>query len=68
MKDVTFRYPTSTIDNLSHVSLELKRGETLGVVGRTGSGKSTLLKQLLHEYPTGSGDILISGIRLRTLQ
>jgi ATP-binding cassette subfamily B protein len=67
MKDVTFRYPTSTIDNLSHVSLELKRGETLGVVGRTGSGKSTLLKQLLHEYPTGSGDILISGIRLEDI-
>lgn len=67
MKDVTFRYPTSTIDNLSHVSLELKRGETLGVVGRTGSGKSTLLKQLLHEYPTGSGDILISDIRLEDI-
>lgn len=67
MKDVTFRYPTSTIDNLSHVSLELKRGETLGVVGRTGSGKSTLLKQLLHEYPTGSGDILISGTRLEDI-
>ncbi|MGP0575531.1 ABC transporter ATP-binding protein [Paenibacillus peoriae] len=67
MKDVTFRYPTSTIDNLSHVSLELKRGETLGVVGRTGSGKSTLLKQLLHEYPTGNGDILISGIRLEDI-
>jgi ATP-binding cassette subfamily B multidrug efflux pump len=67
MKDVTFRYPTSTVDNLSHVNLELKRGETLGVVGRTGSGKSTLLKQLLHEYPTGSGDILISGTRLEDI-
>ncbi|MDQ0496658.1 ATP-binding cassette subfamily B protein [Paenibacillus brasilensis] len=67
IKDVTFRYPTSTVDNLSHVSLNLKRGETLGVVGRTGSGKSTLLKQLLHEYPTGSGDILISGTRLEDI-
>ncbi|MEC0183298.1 ABC transporter transmembrane domain-containing protein [Paenibacillus peoriae] len=67
MNDVTFRYPISTVDNLSHMSLELKRGETLGVVGRTGSGKSTLLKQLLHEYPTGSGDILISGIRLEDI-
>lgn len=67
LNDVTFRYPTSTVDNLSHVSLELKRGETLGVVGRTGSGKSTLLKQLLHEYPMGSGDILISGTRLQDI-
>ena len=37
------------------------RGQTLGVVGRTGSGKSTLLKQLLHEYPAGSGTLSISG-------
>ncbi|WP_410510931.1 ABC transporter transmembrane domain-containing protein [Paenibacillus sp. BR2-3] len=62
LNNVTFRYPTSTIDNLSHVSLTLTEGETLGVVGRTGSGKSTLLKQLLHDYPTGTGDILISGV------
>ncbi|MFB5673696.1 ABC transporter ATP-binding protein [Paenibacillus terreus] len=61
MEDVTFRYPTSQTDNLQHIHLSLRRGETLGVVGRTGSGKSTLLKQLLREYPSGSGDILISG-------
>lgn len=62
LKDVTFRYPTSTVDNLSGVSLTLSQGQTLGVVGRTGSGKSTLLKQLLHEYPAGTGEILISGV------
>ncbi|UQZ37209.1 multidrug ABC transporter permease/ATP-binding protein [Paenibacillus sp. PK3_47] len=62
LKDVTFRYPTSTIDNLSGVSFSLSKGQTLGVVGRTGSGKSTLLKQLLHEYPTGTGEITISGV------
>lgn len=62
LKNVTFRYPTSTIDNLNGVSLSLSQGQTLGVVGRTGSGKSTLLKQLLHEYPSGSGELLISGV------
>lgn len=61
MKDVTFRYPTSQTDNLQHIHLSLRRGETLGVVGRTGSGKSTLLKQLLREHPSGSGDLLLSG-------
>ncbi|GIO29889.1 MULTISPECIES: ABC transporter ATP-binding protein [Paenibacillus] len=60
LKGVTFRYPTSTVDNLKDISLSIRRGQTLGVVGRTGSGKSTLLKQLLHEYPTGTGEILIS--------
>lgn len=62
LNNVTFRYPTSTIDNLSGVNLSLSQGQTLGIVGRTGSGKSTLLKQLLREYPTGQGEILISGV------
>ncbi|MFB5759618.1 ABC transporter ATP-binding protein [Paenibacillus medicaginis] len=61
MKDFTFRYPTSQTDNLQQIHLSLRRGETLGVVGRTGSGKSTLLKQLLREYPSGSGGLLLSG-------
>ncbi|CAM4249791.1 ABC transporter ATP-binding protein [Saccharibacillus endophyticus] len=66
-RDVTFRYPTSTVDNLEHVNLKLRAGQTLGVVGRTGSGKSTLLKQLLHEYPTGTGDILLSDTSIESL-
>ncbi|MFF2911180.1 ABC transporter ATP-binding protein [Paenibacillus sp. NPDC057934] len=67
LNNVTFRYPSSTIDNLIGINLSLERGQTLGVVGRTGSGKSTLLKQLLHEYPTGSGDILISGVPIQKI-
>lgn len=66
-KDVTFRYPTSTINNLEHIDLTIRRGETLGIVGRTGSGKSTLLKQLLHEYPAGSGELTISGAPIRDI-
>ena len=67
LRDVTFRYPTSTVDNLKNIQLTLQKGQTLGVVGRTGSGKSTLLKQLLHEYPTGDGDLLISGISIEQI-
>lgn len=67
LRNVTFRYPTSTVDNLKNIQLTLLKGQTLGVVGRTGSGKSTLLKQLLHEYPTGDGDLLISGISIEQI-
>lgn len=67
LKDVTFRYPTSTIDNLTDINLSLNQGQTLGVVGRTGSGKSTLLKQLLREYPTGQGEIQISGVPIEQI-
>lgn len=66
-KHVTFRYPTSGIDNLNNINLTLRRGQTLGVVGRTGAGKSTLLKQLLHEYPSGSGELLLSGVPIEKL-
>jgi ATP-binding cassette subfamily B multidrug efflux pump len=58
---VTFKYPSSETDNLSGVAIELKQGQTLGIVGRTGSGKTTLLKQLLREYPVGKGALRLSG-------
>jgi ATP-binding cassette subfamily B protein len=63
----TFRYPTSTTDNLKNVSLQVNRGETIGVVGKTGSGKTTLLKQLLREYPLGTGELLVSSIPLEAI-
>ncbi|AVF24115.1 ABC transporter transmembrane domain-containing protein [Paenibacillus larvae] len=66
-EDVTFRYPSSTVDNLKHVSFTLKRGQTLGIVGRTGSGKSTLIKQLMREYPGLKGSIRISGVPIEHL-
>jgi ATP-binding cassette subfamily B multidrug efflux pump len=65
---VTFRYPSSTIDNLVDISLTLRRGQTLGIVGRTGSGKTTLLKQLLREYPMGKGRLNAGGIPLTEIE
>ena len=59
---VTFKYPSSSIDNLIDISLTLRRGQTLGIVGRTGSGKTTLLKQLLREYPPGQGSVMIGDV------
>ncbi|WP_019640257.1 ABC transporter ATP-binding protein [Paenibacillus fonticola] len=61
----TFQYPTSAMLNLDQITLSVRRGETLGVVGRTGSGKSTLLKQLLHEYPAGTGEFTISDVPIQ---
>lgn len=63
-QDVTFRYPSSKQDNLQNVQVELLQGKTLGIVGKTGSGKTTFIKQLLREYPTGSGDISIAGVSI----
>jgi len=66
-RNVTFRYPSSTVDNLKEVSLTLRRGQTLGIVGRTGSGKTTLIKQLLREYPPGSGTVSVSGVPIQEI-
>jgi ATP-binding cassette, subfamily B, multidrug efflux pump len=61
-QDVTFRYPSSKQDNLVAVDVHLLQGKTLGIVGKTGSGKTTFIKQLLREYPTGSGEISIAEV------
>jgi ATP-binding cassette, subfamily B, multidrug efflux pump len=66
-EDVTFRYPSSESDNLKDINVTVKKGETLGIVGRTGSGKTTLLKQLLREYPVGKGKISFSGIGIEDI-
>ncbi|MCM3690313.1 ABC transporter ATP-binding protein [Neobacillus niacini] len=62
---VTFRYPSSKEDNLTNISVQLQKGQTLGIVGKTGSGKTTFIKQLLRQYPLGSGDLSISGVPLK---
>jgi ATP-binding cassette subfamily B multidrug efflux pump len=64
---VTFRYPSSEVDNLKNITFQIIRGQTLGIVGRTGSGKTTLLKQLLREYPLGTGSITVSGVALEQM-
>lgn len=47
--------------NLSNISLSLKKGERLGIIGATGSGKSTFIKLLLRFYEPDSGEIRING-------
>ncbi|MDM5153591.1 ABC transporter transmembrane domain-containing protein [Bacillus sp. DX1.1] len=62
--EVSFLYPTSSELNLKNISFSLKQGETLGIVGKTGSGKTTLVRQLLRQYPLGTGEIKVSGVAL----
>ncbi|WP_078429630.1 ABC transporter ATP-binding protein [Alkalihalobacterium alkalinitrilicum] len=65
--DYTFRYPSAQKNNLNNISLCVNRGETIGVVGKTGSGKTSLLKQLLREYPLGTGDIHVGDVPLQKI-
>lgn len=64
---VSFSYPASSRQNLDGVSIHLKAGDTLGIVGKTGSGKTTLIRQLLKMYPPGTGSLIIDGINITRL-
>lgn len=63
--DVSFKYPGSSKETLSHVSFKVDPGETVGIVGRTGSGKSTLVSLLVRLYDPTSGTIRLGGCNLR---
>ncbi len=58
----SFSYPKSERENLSNITLTIKPGETVGIVGKIGSGKTTLVNSLLRLYNVGEGQILIDGV------
>lgn len=63
-EDVTFFYPGEQSPALEQVSLHLKPGTTLALVGENGSGKTTLIKLLTRLYAPSSGRILLDGVDL----
>lgn len=65
--DVTFQYPDTERPQLQGIKLDIERGHTIGVVGKTGSGKTTLFKQLLREYAGMKGKLTISGASIHEL-
>ncbi|MFC4816702.1 MULTISPECIES: ABC transporter ATP-binding protein [unclassified Flavobacterium] len=64
-KNVSLTYEDTNIKALDNVSFEVKKGETLAVIGRTGSGKSTLLSLIGRLYDPTEGQIELDGIDLR---
>lgn len=59
---VTFRYQPGTPEVMRNVSVNIKAGEVVGIVGRSGSGKSTLTKLLQRLYVPETGRVLIDGV------
>ncbi|XGV95824.1 MAG: ABC transporter ATP-binding protein [Leptolyngbya sp. BL-A-14] len=64
-ENVSFGYPGSAQPALQDISLHLKPGEKLAIVGENGSGKTTLIKLLTRLYTPDSGRILLDGLDLR---
>ncbi len=65
-KNVSFSYTGVGLD-LEKISFRLEHGQTLGILGPTGSGKSTILNLLMRLYDPDSGQILIDGQDIRTI-
>jgi ATP-binding cassette subfamily B protein/ATP-binding cassette subfamily C protein len=63
--DVSFTYPGIAKPALKKISLHLKPGEKLAIVGENGSGKTTLIKLLTRLYTPDSGHILLDGLDLQ---
>ncbi len=57
----SFAYPSSDSNVLKNVSVEIKAGESVGIVGKIGSGKTTLVNTLLHLYNVEKGKVFIDG-------
>ncbi|MDA0212791.1 ABC transporter ATP-binding protein [Desertifilum tharense] len=64
-ENVSFTYPGSTKPALEEISLHLKPGEKLAIVGENGSGKTTLIKLLTRLYTPTQGRILLDGLDLQ---
>ncbi len=64
-ENVTFSY-LGKKNNIQNLSFDLKRGQTLGIIGATGSGKSTILRLLMRFYDVNDGVVRINGRDVRS--
>jgi len=65
---VSFKYPETDTYVLKDLSLTIKSGERVGLVGINGAGKSTIVKLLLRIFDPTSGKITINGIDLKNIR
>lgn len=64
-KNVSFRYPHASEDELSNISFEINKGQTLAIIGATGSGKTTLISLIPRFYDATDGEVLVDGINVK---
>ena len=67
MDNVSFAYPGSQTLALDHVSLRIRPGEKVGIIGKMGSGKSSLGKLLIGLYPPKEGSVSFGGVDISQL-
>ena len=66
-REVVFAYPGQELPALNKISLKIKHGERVGIIGRIGSGKTTIEKLLLGLYAPTEGSIWVDGLDLQQI-
>lgn len=66
-RNVSFRFPSKEEYALRNINLEIEKGMTLAIVGRTGTGKSTVVNLVPRLFDCTSGEVLIDGIPIRKI-
>ena len=62
IKNLVYKYPSAAINALDQISLTIKKGHSIGLIGKSGSGKTTLVDVLMGLLSPKSGDILLDGV------
>ena len=61
LKNISYRYESAETDTLKNISLKIKAGEKIAVVGLNGAGKTTLIKNICGLYNPTAGNIIVNG-------
>lgn len=64
-KNVSFRYPHASEDELNNISFKINKGQTLAIIGATGSGKTTLISLIPRFYDATEGEVLVDGVNVK---
>ena len=64
VKNLCFSYPTRKEFSLSEISITIKKGESIGIIGKTGSGKSTMINLLIGLLKPSKGKVEVDGLNI----
>jgi len=67
IKDLTYNYPGYIERVLENINIQIKQGESLGIIGVVGSGKTTLMNLLLKLYDVERGKVFIDGVDINDI-
>ncbi|HEY0677254.1 MAG TPA: ABC transporter ATP-binding protein [Chitinophagaceae bacterium] len=67
-RNIGFTYPGGTAPAVKDLTLEIRKGELMALVGENGAGKSTLIKLLLRFYDVQEGSVIIGGVDVKEME